>query len=546
MAGQNDILATAGVDLSAFEAGIAKLTTRLDAVEKAGSKAAEGIEKVDKSVNKLKNIQIAQAFSGAIMGIATGAGVATNAVNELNKSAGIGGENPLLKSFSALSDLASHIPGQIGLIASGVSTVIDQFARGLIVQKKYQELANQGAFSQQSALEKEIALQKEQIDERWTEWSIVSKIFGRETQEGEALANMRKRNASDLSIQSKKEVAAIEDKKAGTEERIELMAIERKRIQDIADLNSSIQKQFAGGTMDEDALKVRDSILKKINAEAEAKKSSLRISEEQKIQDASLNNLQAKRDVTLKSQFDVIQGQMTAEGEVLKTIEAQKHVDEAAQSQKRKAINELKIAYSNLQYSSGRDLEQQKLITAQINAQQAGNKKLAALAQIRAQFELQIADAIRQGNGAKAQELAKQQAAAELGARAADFLKTPQDRQKEKKEQQEQNRGLRGAAAREFGKLSPEEQQIERDKRQKEQEKKRNDEANKKRNNSGEKGAYDRTDSNEFNSKPTAEAVKEFQDRAAKNNIAAGNAAIGKANNFQADVLNVQQLKNAP
>lgn len=171
---------------------------------------------------------------------------------------------------------------------------------------------------------------------------------------------------------------------------------------------------------------------------------------------------------------------------------------------------------------------------------------MAALAQIRAQFELQIADAIRQGNGAKAKELALQQAMAELQAKADDFLKTPQDRQKEKKEQQERNRGLRGAAGREFGKLSPEEQQKEREKRQQEQQKKRDDKAKEDRGNSGKKGAYGRNNSNDFTSKPTDEVVKEFQDRVAKDKLAAGMGALDRANNFQAKVLNVGELKNAP
>jgi len=546
MAGKNDILATAGVDLSAFEAGIAKLTSRLDAAEKAGSKAASGIDKVAKSTNALKNIQFAQAYSSAIMEVATSAGVATSAVSNLSKSVGIGGDFALLKGFAAVSDIASHIPGQIGLIASGMSVLIDTAARGIVVEKKYQELAQKGSFTTQGALEKEIALQQEKIDESNTLFANLTHAAGRLTQQEKQLDSQRKNNSSELEKQSKKEIALIEDKTAGTDARISLAEIEKKKNQEIADVNSQLQKQFKGGSLDEGALKIRDSITSKIKAEADAKKSSLRISEAQNIQEASLNNAAAKRDVTLQSQFDVISAQITAEGEVLKVIESQKHVDEAAQAQKRKAINELKISYSNLQYSSGKDLEQQKLITSQIKAQAAGNKKLSALAQIRAQFELQIADAIRQGNGARAKELAMQQAMAELQAKADDFLKTPQERQKEKKDQQERNRGLRGAAAREFGKLSPEEQQQEREKRQKEQQEKRDKKAETDKGNSGKTGAYGRTNSNDFTSKPTEETVKEFQDRVAKANLDAGRDALNRVGNFQAQSLTVKDFQNAP
>jgi hypothetical protein len=209
-------------------------------------------------------------------------------------------------------------------------------------------------------------------------------------------------------------------------------------------------------------------------------------------------------------------------------------------------LNEQLLAKQNFYYLNGKDLEQQKLITAQINAQAAGNKKLAALAQIRAQVELQIADAIRQGNGARAKELAMQQAMAELQAKADDFLKTPQERQKEKKEQQERNRGLRGAAGREFGKLSPEEQQQEREKRQKEQQEKRDKKAETDKGNSGKTGAYGRTNSNDFTSKPTEETVKEFQDRVAKANLDAGRDALNRVGNFQAQVLTVKDFQNAP
>lgn len=546
MAGKNDILATAGVDLSAFEAGIAKLTSRLDAVEKSGSRAASGIEKVAKSSNALKNIQIAQAYSNAIMEVATSAGVATSSVSNLSKSVGIGGDFALLKGFAAVSDIASHIPGQIGLIASGMSVLIDTAARGIVIEKKYQELAQKGSFTTQGALEKEIALQQEQIDERNTTYHELHNLIVGQTDQELQIASQRKNNASELEKQSKKEVDSISDRSAGAEERLALLESEKKKNQEIAEVNASLQKQFQGGQMDEGSLKVRDAITEKITEEANKRESSLKISEAQSIQEVSLNNAIAGRTVTLQSQFDVITAQTTAETEQLKVIEAQAHVDEKLRAEKKKAINELKISYSNLQYSSGKDLEQQKLITAQINAQAAGNQKLSALAQIRAQFELQIADAIRQGNGARAKELAMQQAMAELQAKADDFLKTPQERQKEKKDQQERNRGLRGAAAREFGKLSPKEQQQEREKRQKKQQEERDKKAESDKGNSGKKGEYGRTNSNDFTSKPTEEIVKEFQDRVAKANLDAGRDALNRVGNFQAQSLTVKDFKNAP
>lgn len=517
MAGKNDILATAGVDLSAFEAGIAKLTSRLDAMEKAGSKAAGGIDKVAKSTNSLKNIQVAQAYSNAIMEVATSAGVATSAVSNLSKSVGIGEDFPLLKGFAAVSDIASNIPGQIGLIASGISLLIDTAARGIVVEKKYQELAQKGSYTTQSALEKEIALEKAKIDESNTLFANLHHKFGYETQQERQISAQRRNNAADLEKQSKKEIELIKDKTAGAEARIALAEIEKKKNQEIADVNSELQKQFSGGQLDEGALKVRDAITSKIEAEANSKKKILAVSEATEKSETNLANIVAKRDVTLNSQLSIIEATSDAISAQLAEVEKQGLGQTKQAADLRVKLNEQFIAKQNFYYLNGKDLEQQKLITKQIDAQMAGNKKLAALAQIRAQFELQIADAIRQGNAPKAKELAKQQAAAELGARAQDLGKTPQQRAAERKEQAENNRLQRLVNARE-----------------------------KDRHDRRARGAYAQKDSNDFTSKAAEKARKEFAERNAPRILAAGKEAIDRANNFQAKVLNVEELKNAP
>ena len=517
MAGKNDILATAGVDLAAFEKGIDALTSRLDAVEKSGTKAASGIEKVSKATNSLKNIQIAQAYSNAIMEVATSAGVATSAVSNLSNSVGIGGDFALLKGFAAVSDIASHIPGQIGLIASGMSVLIDTAARGIVIEKKYQELAQKGSFTTQGALEKEIALQKEQIDENNTLYHGLHNLLKGQTQQELQIASQRKNNASELEKQSKKEIALIDDKTAGADARIELAEIEKKKNQEIADVNSELQKQFKGGKMDAGALKVRDAITSKIEAEVASKKKILAVSEAQEKAETDLSNIIAKRDVTLGSQLSIIEETLSAADRNLNAITEQGLLETKIGADAKVRQNEAFLAKQNFYYQNGKDLEQQKLITKQIEAQAAGNKKLAALAQIRAQFELQIGEAIRQGNKPKARELANQQAAAELGARAADLRKTPQERQAERKEQVENDRALRLAAAR------------DKDKAQRRA-----------------RGAYDQTDSNDRVSEATEKARKEFAARNAPRIEAAGKAANIQAQNFQANVLNVATLKNAP
>lgn len=515
MAGKNDILASAGVDLSDFDKGIAKLTSRLDAVEKAGSKAAGGIEKVAKSTNSLKNIQIAQAYSNAIMEVATSAGVATSAVSNLSQSVGIGGDFALLKGFAAVSDIASHIPGQIGLIASGMSVLIDTAARGIVIEKKYQELAQKGSFTTQGAIEKEIALQKEQIDESNTMYHGLHNLLKGQTQQELQIASQRKNNASELEKQSKKEIALIEDKTAGAEARVALAEIEKKKNQEIADVNSELQKQFKGGAMDEGALKIRDAITSKIEAEANSKKKILAVSEATEKSETDLSNIVAKRDVTLSSQLTIIEATNAAIGQQLAEVEKQGLGATKQAADLRARLNDAFLAKQNFYYLNGKDLEQQKLITAQIAAQAAGNQKLAALAQVRAQFELQIADAIRQGNAPKAKELAKQQAAAELGARAADLRKTPQQRAEDRRVQAENDRTDRLVNARD------------------------KDAADRRR-----RGAKNQIDSNDFTSPSAEKARKEFAARNEKRILKAGGNAIDRANNFQAEVLNVAILKN--
>jgi hypothetical protein len=547
MAGKNDILATAGVDLSAFEAGIAKLTSRLDAVEKSGSKAASGIEKVGKSTNALKNIQVFDHVVSALGQIASGGGVAANAMKQLDERAAFnnfGGAADNMAKFGAVAgntiDVFSRMPGRLGAIA----------AVGQIVATNITDQTQ--AYKALSAEQKHVAHTTDAMIAKDVKYAETQKELAKlhllynqnDNRTIDAITEARKQNAVAFEEQAKKEKDAISDTTAGASARLSMLDVETERLQKISDLKANLSGPGGKLSVGKEGMFSLGS--DKINAEAEAKKKILSVSEVQEKSETKLSNIVAKRDVTYDSQLSVIKDTGNAIGEVLAEVERQGLGQTSQAAELRVKLNENLLAYKELKYTAGKDLEQQKLITAQINAQAAGNKKLAALAQIRAQFELQIADAIRQGNGARAKELAMQQAMAELQAKADDFLKTPQERQKEKKEQQERNRGLRGAAGREFGKLSPEEQQKEREKRQKEQQEKRDKKAETDKGNSGKKGAYGRVDSNDFTSKPTQEAVKEFQDRAAKANIAAGNAALNQAGNFQAEKLTVGELKNAP
>jgi len=516
MAGKNDILATAGVDLSAFEAGIAKLTSRLDAVEKSGSKAASGIEKVGKSTNALKNIQVFDHVVSALGQIASGGGVAANAMKQLDERAAFnnfGGAADNMAKFGAVAgntiDVFSRMPGRLGAIAAVGQIVATNITDQTQAYKAFSAEQKHVAHTTDAMIAKDVKYAETQ-----KELAKLHLLYNQNDNKTiNAITEARKQNAVAFKEQAKKEKDAISDTTAGASARLSMLDVETERLQKISDLKANLSGPGGKLSVGKEGMFSLGSA--KINAEAEAKKKILSVSEVQEKTETNLSNIIAKRDVTLGSQYAIILATGNAIDAQLK--EAEKQGLEATAADLGKALNEQFLAKENFYYLNGKDLEQQRLITAQINAQAAGNQKLAALAQIRAQFELQIADAIRQGNAPKAKELAKQQAAAELGARVEDIRKTPQQRAQERKEQQEQGRAQQLVNAREKDKE---------DRRR--------------------RGAFNAKDSNEFTSPAAARAEKDFAARNEKRILAAGKGAIDRANNFQAKVLNVGELKNAP
>lgn len=228
-------------------------------------------------------------------------------------------------------------------------------------------------------------------------------------------------------------------------------------------------------------------------------------------------NLQ-QRNVTLKSQSDILDSQIYMEKDKLATLEAQADArDEHAIAAQKAAVTAAELEKKNFDYQHGKELEQQKLNTATIDSEILGNKKLADLARIRAQRELEVADAIRNQNAPLAKEIAQQQALEELQARAADLAKTPAQQASERKQQMENNRLIRLAAARE---------------------KDKEDRAS--------RGAKNQIDSRDWTSTATEKAVQGFADRNQKRILGAAERAVVQAQNFKAETLTVNQIKNAP
>ena len=591
MAGKNDILASAGVDLSDFDKGIAKLTSRLDAVEKAGSKAASGIERVDKSAARLANIAVADKFVQGLQLISSGGSEATRALAQLDTRAALGNLSEGAANMAKFNqvggmflDFASKVPGYVGVIATAGQSVVKSFVDQTIAARSANAEFQKKAFTVDAVIAKEqkyqaltVAFQKVRIANNDQDNEFIK-----------ATAKARDVNSKTFEQQTNKELKAADNLSAGAELRLAALDVEKDRQQKIADLKAANTPEGTQGEMGDAAKRIVASETKKINLEAKGKLRIIALSQQQERSEATLNTAASKRgiliddqiekqqtekaelekqlkvaesgysknstqvtgikkllqqnllttreiektkdlsdadlvtnealatrNVTLTSQLEIIDSQIGAEGKKLATLEKQDQVDKYAVARQKAAVQAALLQKQEFYYQNAKDLEQQKLITAQINAQAAGNQKLAQLAQIRAQFELQIADAIRQGNAPKAKELAKQQAAAELGARAADLRKTPQERQADRKAQAENDRLDKLVNAREKDKESRR-----------------------------RRGAFDQIDSNDFKSPSAERARKENAARNEKRILAAGAGVIDRIPNFQAQVLNVQQLKN--
>ena len=513
MAGKNDILASAGVDLSDFDKGIAKLTSRLDAVEKAGSKAASGIAKVDKSASRLANIQVADHFVDALGQIAGKGGQAAQALGAMDLSvakndfSGMGAAAAGAgASLGRTIDFVGAMPGGLGVAGKALGQVAQILSETTIRNNVFADSMQRASASTEGFLRQSSDLAEIQRAEL-AEGGLLA-----DQGKLEAAASARDRAAQGYAEQIEKQIALEHDLTAGGQQRLATEIEIKQAAQKIADLKAS---QTVQGELSPAGQKIVEAGTKEIQAQLDLRKKTLAVSEAQEKTEYSIASVTSKRDFTLGSQLSIIEETLSAADRNLNVITEQGLLETKIGADAKVRQNEALLAKQNFYYQNGKDLEQQKLITKQIEAQAAGNKKLAALAQIRAQFELQIADAIRQGNAPKAKELAKQQAAAELGARAADLRKTPQERQADRKAQAENDRLDRLVNARE------------------------KDKENRRR-----RGAFDQTDSNDFKSPSAEKARKEFAARNEKRILAAGAGAIDRVQNFQAQVLNVQQLKN--
>ena len=153
-----------------------------------------------------------------------------------------------------------------------------------------------------------------------------------------------------------------------------------------------------------------------------------------------------KTDISLESQLKVLLAETNVLTDQLALSEKQNGVNSIATLQLRAQVHERALAYNNVEHQIEIARRGAENATAGMKAQIGNTKLIADLTKTRLDFELKIAQAIHERRNDVADELRKQQAIAELEARAADLLKTPREKADEEKERRKKEGAMRAAA----------------------------------------------------------------------------------------------------
>jgi len=153
-----------------------------------------------------------------------------------------------------------------------------------------------------------------------------------------------------------------------------------------------------------------------------------------------------KTDVSLESQLRILLAETNVLADQIALSEKQNGVNSIATLQLRAQSHERTMAYNNIEHQILMTQRAANNATAGMAAQIGNTKLIADLTKTRLDFELKIAQAIHERRNDVADELRKQQAIAELEARAADLLKTPKEKAAEDKERRKKEAAMRAAA----------------------------------------------------------------------------------------------------
>jgi len=131
--------------------------------------------------------------------------------------------------------------------------------------------------------------------------------------------------------------------------------------------------------------------------------------------------------------------------------------DSQYDAEQEERLHNLEKQKDELKFRSEIELAASKAQTQEMELRQNGDVKAARQVQIRAQFEAQIARAMREQNKELAKQLQKQEKIALREQEIDDYLKTPRQRQQEKAEQRKRDRAARIIDARHKSKEHAEE-----------------------------------------------------------------------------------------
>ncbi len=440
MAGRNDIMATAGLDLSEIEGQLQTLNNRLQASEEKANRAAEKRAKETK-----QRIGIALGAAGTMFTAFTGANVALGDTNELlqkNKLASLG-----------MANAAGHWSTNIraGAIAmTDEIPVVGQFAKLMLGTGMRQE-------RDAIAITKQLGTQAESyetlIEKR--KQLIAMRATERDKPEGSRSTPDSVQKLSKGILEVDEKIAAIGEKRmelqqeqnAGREQAIAIYELELETAQRLAEVDEKA-KNVAGIT-DAAAGKTFAAQKVAIREEAEQKKRLIELSRVQEVSEKG--RLEAIRDTGITHKDELLrQDEAIEQNEIiLRTMEKQGMQGTLMYHQAQEQGRQLKLNNQEFKHAYELEKETAENNTKALESQLAGNRKLSELEKNRAQYAMQIAEAMRHGKDNLAEQLRRQERLNELEIKAGDLLKTPQQRQEERKEQEKFDQAQRTVASNE-------------------------------------------------------------------------------------------------
>lgn len=443
MGGRNDILASAGIDVDAFK-------VQIDTLIGLAAKGAGAVEETNKKASTLSKTlgglgagSAALNFGTSLVANLTGANVALGQTEELFKNMrfealGLGKDSA--KGLTATKNASIGFLRDIKLGA--VADFADRGQRQVRDDIKITKGLNEQAESVDALIEKRqklIAMRATESDK--PEGSRASPDSVLRLSKGIAEIDER------LVSIGHKRVDLQENLSAGREHDIALAELELETRQKLADVDERVKNIV--GIADKDSAKTFAAQKVAIRQEAEQKERLIKLSKVQEQAEAGRLGAIEQTGITFADELHQQDEAIAANDVILDQIKAQGMGETLIAKQVTERGRQLRLA--KVELLRGYDIEKAMAEnnTRALAAHLAGNQKLADLERNRAQYQIQITEAMRHGKPEIAAQLRIQERLNELEIKARDLLKTPQQRAQERKEQDKFDQAQRTVNARE-------------------------------------------------------------------------------------------------